>query len=443
MLGNLPRPSLSLDPLIAEAKRRARQRRFVVALAVVVLAGGAVGAVLALNGQSGSAARGPVSSPPAAAGSASVGPAVRLATCASPYQGRGCRSPDDVWSILISSDGTYCTLSLRHGTGVSRQVYNTNAGDCGEAVWVKSDRLLFEAGGNGRPYRVLSLDATSGKVNPVANFLGYVVSANERWFAGELRPKGSPPLVAVVSLRNHACRVVTQAGPNGDVIVAPGGGVGMLGGDGVGWRPNGRVRVASGPGVGFTRDSKGVIVAVDRWSSDGSGYYRKLVRFPLSAARTPCPAVVTAPSPKSGALGSWPYPKPRRGVSFFPLTLHASRTGHRITSLEVTVNGYVHDAIMQVKVLRGSPLGIGGPAANHPAVFTEQVRMTNLPSHGDVPPRTFPLATWSGTLSPGDWRGGCQKKQYEVWVRIRPATPSPVPQGEDLGSPWFRCSPGQ
>jgi hypothetical protein len=181
---------------------------------------------------------------------------------------------------------------------------------------------------------------------------------------------------------------------------------------------------------------------VDSWSKNGSGYYRKLVRFPLSAARKPCPAAVTATS-AWGALGAWPHPTYRdRRASLFPLTLHFNRSGGRVTSLKVTVNGPVRDAVMQVQVLRGSPLGVGGPAPNHPAVFAERVHMTNLPSHGAVPTRMFPLATWTGTLSPEDWRGSCRPEQYEVWLVIRPATPSNVAQGEDLGSPWFGCSSG-
>jgi hypothetical protein len=94
---------------------------------------------------------------------------------------------------------------------------------------------------------------------------------------------------------------------------------------------------------------------------------------------------------------------------------------------------------MEIVVLRGNPFGKSGPAPNHPAVFTERVRMTNLPGHGDFPAGSFPLAAWTGTLSPTDWKGGCRPAQYEIYLRIRPAKPSRFPQGEDLGSPWFRC----
>jgi hypothetical protein len=52
---HLPRLALALDPLIAEAKRRARQRRLLAALATSALVGGTVAATFALRSPSGSA----------------------------------------------------------------------------------------------------------------------------------------------------------------------------------------------------------------------------------------------------------------------------------------------------------------------------------------------------------------------------------------------------
>jgi hypothetical protein len=53
MLVPFPRRLFSLDPLMAEAKRRARQRRALVALGVVLLAGSALGVSLALRSPGG------------------------------------------------------------------------------------------------------------------------------------------------------------------------------------------------------------------------------------------------------------------------------------------------------------------------------------------------------------------------------------------------------
>ena len=47
MTAHVPRLPFSLDPLMAEAKRRARQRRFLVALLVLLIVGGVLGTVLA------------------------------------------------------------------------------------------------------------------------------------------------------------------------------------------------------------------------------------------------------------------------------------------------------------------------------------------------------------------------------------------------------------
>jgi hypothetical protein len=53
MSAHASRTPFELDPLIAEAKRRMKQRRLLVATLVAVLAGGAVGATLALRGPGG------------------------------------------------------------------------------------------------------------------------------------------------------------------------------------------------------------------------------------------------------------------------------------------------------------------------------------------------------------------------------------------------------
>lgn len=63
MTAHLPRLPFALDPLMAEAKRRARQRRFLIAVVVVVLAGGAAGAVAVLRSP-----QGPTSLPAALGG---------------------------------------------------------------------------------------------------------------------------------------------------------------------------------------------------------------------------------------------------------------------------------------------------------------------------------------------------------------------------------------
>jgi hypothetical protein len=65
--------------------------------------------------------------------------------------------------------------------------------------------------------------------------------------------------------------------------------------------------------------------------------------------------------------------------------------------------------------------------------YQGRVRMTALPSHGDVPRGSFPLATWSGTLSPTGWRGDCQKRGLRGLGPDRPRDPSVLAEGEGLG----------
>ena len=61
MTTHLPRLPFALDPLMAEAKRRARQRRFLIAVVVLALIGGAAGAAAVFRSPGG-----PMSSLPAA-----------------------------------------------------------------------------------------------------------------------------------------------------------------------------------------------------------------------------------------------------------------------------------------------------------------------------------------------------------------------------------------
>jgi hypothetical protein len=48
------------------------------------------------------------------------------------------------------------------------------------------------------------------------------------------------------------------------------------------------------------------------------------------------------------------------------------------------------------------------------------------------------LSTWSGTLTPSDWHGGCQDALYWVESTVFPAGSS-TPWGGGYTA-WFRCS---
>jgi hypothetical protein len=120
---------------------------------------------------------------------------------------------------------------------------------------------------------------------------------------------------------------------------------------------------------------------------------------------------------------------PRVPLGFMPITLHFTRGTQGITSIAVTVNASNRDANMRLQVLRGNPYG---PDSGRQVVFEEQVPMTNIGSPALGPPGTVALSTWSGTLSPSDWDGGCQDALYAVQANT----------GSTALSGWFSCRSG-
>lgn len=146
---------------------------------------------------------------------------------------------------------------------------------------------------------------------------------------------------------------------------------------------------------------------------------------------------------KAGSSGSNPPAKRgARPMGFTPITLNATRSGQTITSIAVTLNSSVADATLQLQVLRGDPYG---PDSGRHVVFQEQVPMSNIASPANGPPGTVALSTWSGTLSPSDWEGGCQDALYTVAFATVPVGSSfdNPPSGSNSGwSRWFNCSGG-
>jgi hypothetical protein len=118
-----------------------------------------------------------------------------------------------------------------------------------------------------------------------------------------------------------------------------------------------------------------------------------------------------------------------RPLGFMPIALHFTRGAQGITSIDVTVNASSRDATMQLQVLRGNPYG---PDSGRAVVFHERVPMTNIASPAAGPTGTVALSTWSGTLSPSDWDGGCQKALYSVRAQVS--------SGMTTDSEWFSCS---
>lgn len=303
MTVRVPRLPLSLDPLIAEAKRRARRRRLAIAATSALLAAGVAGAALVLSGPSHGAARAvPAATrtplPPLS------GLAARANWCGDAYNasGRGgCHSPDGTWAIIVTNEGTGCTLSVTH-VGTGRHVRIAQPGSCAPDLWI-GHRFIVQVDIGGPKAHVVSLEPPN-HVTVLARFKTFVISPDEQWIAGEARARSvfGTRLVAVMSLATGTCRVAARATtPNQQVSV-----------DKSPWsmrpalpttpykqiviwrtvRQGGRkIRVVSGPGTGFTRNSRSVIVA--KWQQTKTPPYavrKRLVKLGLSSLHTPCPA---------------------------------------------------------------------------------------------------------------------------------------------------------
>lgn len=142
---------------------------------------------------------------------------------------------------------------------------------------------------------------------------------------------------------------------------------------------------------------------------------------------------------------SQPRPAPRgaRPMGFDPMTLNIARDGGAVTSVGVTVNAPARDAATLLQVITGSPYGHIVSPATRKVVFQEQVPMTNIASPASGPNGTVALSTWSGTLSPSDWTGGCRHATYEVYattVLSGTSFDNPSPGSVISGSQWFTCS---
>lgn len=299
---------LSLDPLIAEAKRRARRRRLLGAALVLALGAAAVAAGVSLSGPSRPSAPSHVVRAATRTPLPSLsGLAARAQPCFSAFNaGRwgGCHSPNGKWSIHVDHR-LHCALNVARIHTPQRAEVRL-PGACSPLLWV-GNRFLVAEGSAAGATRVSSLDPVSRKVKLLARFNGAIVSPDLRWMAGEVdsvKPYdsiGAAGVIAVRSLTSGACRVVARKTSRNEVIslwkspwsfaAAP---YARYSKD-PNWRTvrrDGRkIRVASGPGTGFTRDGRSLIIA--KWRPVRKPPYvkhKRLVKYDLSSLRTPCSA---------------------------------------------------------------------------------------------------------------------------------------------------------
>jgi hypothetical protein len=167
-----------------------------------------------------------------------------------------------------------------------------------------------------------------------------------------------------------------------------------------------------------------------------------LTRRRMALALAACIAVAAPAVVFSGLFSSSHTPAPQgqvpstarggaRPPGFTALTLRLTHGAQGITSIDVTVKAPGRGADMLLQVLRGNPYG---PDFGRQVVFQgHPVPMTDIASPADGPPGTVALSTWSGTLSPSDWDGGCQNALYAVQAQVG---------GMTALSEWFSCSSG-
>ena len=127
-------------------------------------------------------------------------------------------------------------------------------------------------------------------------------------------------------------------------------------------------------------------------------------------------------------------PRGARPMGYQPITLDFTRSGKQVTSIKVTANAPIRDATLWLRVLRTTDRRCPAcSGAEHQVVFEQQVPMTNIASPATGPSGVVALSTWSGTLSPTDWEGGCQNAFYTVAFAsgpLRQSTPQRLAVGQ-------------
>ncbi len=125
-------------------------------------------------------------------------------------------------------------------------------------------------------------------------------------------------------------------------------------------------------------------------------------------------------------------------------SVNYNRSGGALSSIAVTLTPDVADASIQLQVIHSDASTYAEAysqeyAGNAAVVFEEQVPATPTPSTTS----SRHLSTWSGTLSPSQWSGGCQSGLYRItWVAVGPGSSfaSPGADSEADSTEWFSCS---
>lgn len=111
-------------------------------------------------------------------------------------------SPDRRWELIFSRHNGYGRLDLvERSTGRRFRMYRSNDACCDQITWVAPHTLVFVD-----DYRVKTLDPSTRRVEQIAGFSDFVVSANGAWVAGYADTGGhAAESVYVVPLAGGEC----------------------------------------------------------------------------------------------------------------------------------------------------------------------------------------------------------------------------------------------
>lgn len=106
-------------------------------------------------------------------------------------------------------------------------------------------------------------------------------------------------------------------------------------------------------------------------------------------------------------------------------------SGGKLSSIALTVrSANITDATMQLQVVHSDSSSVADArSGSTQVVFQEQAAMTN----NGAPAPDAAHATWSGTLSTSDWKGGCQAGLYQIQTAVYQA-------GSSIADPFHSTS---
>lgn len=137
-----------------------------------------------------------------------------------------------------------------------------------------------------------------------------------------------------------------------------------------------------------------------------------------------------SPTESSAAGGPGPGAGGISKIGLNPLSTNFTADGNQYTAIDVSLLSMAGDQPVTVRVVRSSASDVAdADTASNDVVFEEHVATTTDNSN----PEDGSLSTWSGTLKPSEWTGGCQEALYRIEYTFGSS-------GIDSSSAWFQCS---